>query len=138
MRCFATVSDDVLDTEREKVKLRYCSSGDNFFEASSHAFKHVLELCGIDSEKYHWHDLRHTYATLLKKNINNLKVISKVLGHATTNMTEEVYIDTQKEVIDLCNVMNNYAENLISQVRKNDEKIAQQDFDMAKMVDFLT
>lgn len=50
----------------------------------------------------------------------------------------EVYIDTQKEVIDLCNVMNNYAENLISQVQKNDEKIAQQDFDMAKMVDFLT
>lgn len=49
-----------------------------------------------------------------------------------------MYIDTQKEVIDLCNIMNNYAENLISQVRKNDEKIAQQDFDMAKMVDFLT
>ena len=100
--------------------------------------KNVLELCGINSEKYHWHDLRHTYATLLKKNINNLKVISKMLGHATTNMTEEVYIDTQKEVIDLCNIMNNYAENLTFQVRKNDEKIAQQDFDMAKMVDFLT
>ena len=61
-----------------------------------------------------------------------------MLGHATTNMTEEVYIDTQKEVIDLCSIMNNYAENLTSQVRKNDEKIAQQDFDMAKMVDFLT
>lgn len=35
-------------------------------------------------------------------------------------------------------IMNNYAENLISQVRKNDEKIAQQEFDMAKIVDFLT
>jgi integrase len=31
-----------------------------------------------------------------------------------------------------------YAENLISQVQKKDEKIAQRDFDMAKMVDFLT
>ena len=31
---FATVSDDVLDKEREKVRLMYCSSGDNFFEAS--------------------------------------------------------------------------------------------------------
>ena len=61
-----------------------------------------------------------------------------MLGYATTNMTEEVYIDTQKEVIDLCNIMNDYAENLISQVRKKDEKIAQWDFDMAKMVDFLT
>ena len=49
-----------------------------------------------------------------------------------------MYIDTQKEVIDLCSIMNNYAENLTSQVRKNDEKIAQQDFDMAKIVDFLT
>ncbi len=61
-----------------------------------------------------------------------------MLGHATTNMTEEVYIDNQKEVIDLCNIMNNYADDLTFQVRKNDEKIAQQDFDMAKMVDFLT
>lgn len=31
-----------------------------------------------------------------------------------------------------------YAKNLISQVRKNDEKIAQQDFDTTKIVDFLT
>ena len=31
-----------------------------------------------------------------------------------------------------------YAENLLSQVQKKDEKIAQRDFDMAKMVDFLT
>ena len=31
-----------------------------------------------------------------------------------------------------------YAKNLISQVRKNDEKITQQEFDMAKIVDFLT
>lgn len=31
-----------------------------------------------------------------------------------------------------------YAENLISQVQKKDEKIAQRDFDMTKMVDFLT
>lgn len=28
------MSDDVLDKEREKVRLMYCSSGDNFFEAS--------------------------------------------------------------------------------------------------------
>ena len=31
-----------------------------------------------------------------------------------------------------------YAENLISQVRKKDEKIAQRDFDTTKIVDFLT
>lgn len=31
-----------------------------------------------------------------------------------------------------------YAENLISQVWKNDEKIAQQEFDTTKIVDFLT
>lgn len=70
--------------------------------------------------------------------LDEIKVISKVLGHATTNLTEEVYIDNQKEMIDLCNVMNNHAETLISKVQKNDEKIAQQNFDMAKIVDFLT
>lgn len=31
---FETVTDDVLSTEREKVGLEYCSSGDNFSEAS--------------------------------------------------------------------------------------------------------
>lgn len=31
---FETVTDDVLSAEREKVRLEYCSSGDNFSEAS--------------------------------------------------------------------------------------------------------
>ena len=35
-------------------------------------------------------------------------------------------------------ITNNYSETLISKVQKNDEKIAQQEFDMAKIVDFLT
>lgn len=31
---FETVTDEALSTEREKVRLAYCSSGDNFSEAS--------------------------------------------------------------------------------------------------------
>lgn len=31
---FETVTDEVLDAEREKVRLEYCSSGENFSEAS--------------------------------------------------------------------------------------------------------
>ncbi|MBR4989638.1 MAG: hypothetical protein IKY96_00600 [Oscillospiraceae bacterium] len=31
---FETVSDELLSTEREKVRLAYCSSGDNFSEAN--------------------------------------------------------------------------------------------------------
>ena len=31
---FDTVSDEVLDTEREKVRIAYCSSGSDFIEAS--------------------------------------------------------------------------------------------------------
>lgn len=31
---FETVTDDILRTEREKVRLDYCASGDNFSEAS--------------------------------------------------------------------------------------------------------
>lgn len=30
---FETVSDDVLNAEREKIRLDYCASGDNFSEA---------------------------------------------------------------------------------------------------------
>lgn len=51
--------------------------------AQSKRFKHVLEVAGLDSSQYTWHDIRHSYATILKDNEINLKSISKILGHAS-------------------------------------------------------
>ena len=71
---------------------------------------------------------RLTIDTLTSEKVSDdiYKVTAVVgnLGYLPTNLTEEVYIDNQKEMIDLCNVMDNYAETLISKVQKNDENIA--------------
>lgn len=98
----------------------------------SHAFKHVLELCDINPDDYCWHDLRHTYATLLKKNINNLKVISKLLGHSTVDMTEDVYIDDQRDIIDTSSIMTKYVDSLYDKIHMSDKS---EELDMSKISD---
>ena len=49
-----------------------------------------------------WHDLRHTYATVLKENEISLKAISVYMGHNSTGITEEVYINPPEESICDC------------------------------------
>ena len=49
-----------------------------------------------------------------------------------------LFLFTSKFPFLISDEAEDYADNLISQVQKKDEKIAQRDFDMAKMVDFLT
>ena len=91
-----------------------------------------LELCDINPDDYCWHDLRHTYATLLKKNINNLKVISKLLGHSTVDMTEDVYIDDQRDIIDTSSIMTKYVDSLYDKIYLSDKS---EELDMSKISD---
>jgi len=67
-------------------------------------FKTLMNMCGLSA---HWHDMRHVYATMLKNNSLNVKAISKFLGHARPEFTEDVYI-TQKEVAYDCTVLEKY------------------------------
>lgn len=92
----------------------------------------VLELCDINPDDYCWHDLRHTYATLLKKNINNLKVISKLLGHSTVDMTEDVYFDDQRDIIDTSSIMTKYVDSLYDKIHMSDKS---EELDMSKISD---
>lgn len=61
-----------------------------------------------------WHDLRHTYATLLDQNNMNMKVVSEILGHYSEEFTNEVYVIHKPEVIiyDTSEVMNSFIESL--------------------------
>lgn len=51
---FETVTDDVLSTEREKVRLDYCASGDNFSEASR--LQNLLWRFDKEMSKRAWDD----------------------------------------------------------------------------------
>ena len=47
--------------------------------------KHPDEFCGV-------HVLRHTFASMLFKNECDIKVVSDLLGHSDTKVTENIYI----------------------------------------------
>ncbi len=60
---------------------------DNFVKRQ---FKHKLRAVGL-SEDFRFHDLRHTFATLMLSQGVNVKVVSEMLGHADITITLRVY-----------------------------------------------
>lgn len=60
--------------------------------------KILAQACGIDKPiTSHW--ARHTGATLLLNNGVPLGIVSKVLGHSSTKMTEHVYAKLLDETV---------------------------------------
>ena len=57
-------------------------------------FVKILRNAGIISEDESCgvHTLRHTFASVLFKNDVDIKVISEILGHSSTKITEDIYI----------------------------------------------
>ena len=80
--------------------------------------------------KIRFHDLRHTYSTLLLINNFDLKAVSELLGHASTIITSNVYFDKNKIIIDCTDEMNNY----IGRVKPKEETKTIIDFDMNLML----
>lgn len=80
-------------------------------------YKKLLEENHLPKIKFH--DLRHTYTTLLLMNNYNLKAVSQILGHASTVITANVYFDKDKITID-CNYE---LEDYIKRVTPQDKKI---------------
>lgn len=83
-------------------------------------FKRLLALLGI-TDGFHWHDLRHTYATILKNNQVNLKAISIALGHGKPEFSDKVYIAKEEPVYDFSHIMDKYARRVLP--AKETEKI---------------
>lgn len=63
-----------------------------------------------------FHDLRHTYATILLMNNHNLKAISEWLGHSSTIITSNVHFDKNKLIINCSNELDDY----INRVKPSD------------------
>lgn len=51
-------------------------------------------------EAFHWHDLRHTFATIMAENEVNLKELANVLGHRTGEFTLQVYVEQKPEIYE--------------------------------------
>ncbi len=63
-----------------------------FIEPRSYAnhFKNVMKI--LHMEKYHFHILRHTFATRCVENKSNIKALSEILGHSSVKITLERYV----------------------------------------------
>ena len=75
------------------------------------SFKEILKKSGLPNIR--WHDLRHSYATLLMKNDFNLKAISKILGHAKEIVTADIYVDNQEIIADGVSELSEYMNEVI-------------------------
>ena len=51
-----------------------------------------LILAAIGMERVGLHTLRHTFATMLFSNGCEVKIVSDLLGHSNTKITENIYI----------------------------------------------
>ena len=60
-------------------------------------FKKLMKKCNINPSEHVWHDLRHTYATILSENNMNMKVVSKILGHYSDVFTDKEYVIRKAE-----------------------------------------
>ena len=73
--------------------------------------------------KIGFHDLRHTYATLLIINNYDLKAVSQLLGHASTIITSNVYFDKNRLIIDCTNELNSFIDRVKPKEEKYDNTI---------------
>ena len=65
--------------------------------SSDYHYTHYKELIKKTGLPYiRFHDLRHTYATLLLKNEINQKAIAEVMGHSKSIITVDTYGDTRR------------------------------------------
>jgi len=85
--------------------------------------------------KIWFHDLRHTYATLLLVNNYDLKAISQLLGHASTIITSNVYFDKNKIIVDCTDELNGYINRVkpIEEINDNTRPI-EEDLDTNLMI----
>lgn len=61
----------------------------------TYSFHKLLKLSGLES--IHFHQLRHTFATRCIETNGDISSVSALLGHASTQMTLDIYADTMME-----------------------------------------
>lgn len=69
-----------------------CKKNGDFYDvrAIQRYFSKLCQVAGIG--QYHFHDLRHTFATNAKESGIDIQLISEILGHAHTTTTMNIYL----------------------------------------------
>lgn len=82
-----------------------CNDNGEFLNPQTlyHAFKRFIKSSGLPNIRFH--DLRHSYATMLIDLNIPIKVISQNLGHSSTAVTDMVYADSIQARKDVANVV---------------------------------
>lgn len=98
-----------------ELNLVFPNSNGNYQSADNLAkrrFLPALNRAGID--KIRFHDLRHTYASLLLANGAPMKYVQHQLGHSSITMTMDLYTHLLLEVKDKCvNLLNSIVNTAI-------------------------
>lgn len=98
-----------------ELNLVFPNSNGNYQSADNLAkrrFLPALNRAGID--KIRFHDLRHTYASLLLANGAPMKYVQHQLGHSSITMTMDLYTHLLPEVNDKCvNLLNNIVDTTV-------------------------
>ena len=84
----------------QEKDLIFCKENGDFLEPRGFLahFQKALEQAGL--RKCHFHDIRHTFASLLLNEGEELKVIQELLGHTTITTTADIYtyLKTEKKL----------------------------------------
>lgn len=86
-------------------------TGDRVIPANmNRTLKRILKNAGIPSDDFGGvHTLRHTFATMLFENGCNVKIVSELLGHSSTKITEDIYIHAiQKQKVKAIEDLDKY------------------------------
>jgi len=74
---------------------------------TARSFKPLLQKAGLPDIRFH--DLRHTFATLMLQNGEHPKVVQEMLGHATIAITMDTYShvlpNMQRDAVDRLEVL---------------------------------
>lgn len=70
-------------------------------------YKRLLSDNGLPNIRFH--DLRHTYATILTNEEIDVKAISNSLGHSKTIITVDVYTDKKQMIVDVSKQTQEFA-----------------------------
>lgn len=92
-------------------------NGENLYDRKvQRAFKMVLKAAEI--EDFHFHDLRHTFASLHVQSGTNLYVLQKLLGHKDTRMTQRYAHLSADYLRDAVTRLNGSVTNLLHGAEK--------------------